>query len=230
MKITQIRKIDWSLIIAMKTEDGCINFPLWLIGDSEPEAWKKDLSTPFDSRHPIIHNIWTPIIDNIQGIIFDKLGKRINSKAIYIRNAVTEATHKPDESCVTWQNRNLLSKIVELREIIDSHMPIVLLTFGAFSFEFCRRVLGENGVYKTRKWNTTELGKEFTQRTINFDDSRTNIIPLLHRSISGGHFLVSHRNFCFSKNANYFEYVALSIAKIFIENKVFLTRSIFINR
>ena len=30
--------------------------PIWLIGDSPPEAWVDRLATPLDPRHPARHN------------------------------------------------------------------------------------------------------------------------------------------------------------------------------
>ena len=79
----------------MKRDCGDKNFPIWLLGDSEPENWKDVLTSPFDSRHPIRHNIWTSILDKIQDNIFRTNFNRINVERIYIRNAVDDPIKKP---------------------------------------------------------------------------------------------------------------------------------------
>ncbi len=50
----------------MGKESGDKKSPIWLLGDSNHEGWEYYLETPFDRRHPAIHNIWTPVIDIIQ--------------------------------------------------------------------------------------------------------------------------------------------------------------------
>ncbi|MBU3159507.1 hypothetical protein KPL37_07025 [Clostridium frigoris] len=72
----------------MDRDTGNINFPIWIIGDSEPDRWKDVLNEPFDSRHPIRHNIITSVFDIMQDNIFRKTGKRIETSEIYTRNAV----------------------------------------------------------------------------------------------------------------------------------------------
>jgi hypothetical protein len=52
----------------MAADVGNKNFPIWLLGDSNPERWQGELKTPFDPRHPVRHNIWTSILDVIQDI------------------------------------------------------------------------------------------------------------------------------------------------------------------
>ena len=49
-----------------------------------------------------------------------------------------------------------------------------------------------------------------------FDPRKTNVIPLLHRSIAGRGFISSHKVFCGGNDekANYFEYCAKHIATI----------------
>ena len=79
----------------MEQETGTPQYPIWLIGDSEPDRWKSELKTPFDPRHPIRHNIWTSIIDIVQDSLYRELGKRIDTKELFIRNAVKDAKDKP---------------------------------------------------------------------------------------------------------------------------------------
>ncbi|KAA6323218.1 hypothetical protein EZS27_027322 [termite gut metagenome] len=78
----------------MNKSKGNPNTKIWLIGDSAPEKWEKDLTHPFDERHPVIHNIWTPIIYKIQKLIYDEKSILI-SDDFFIRNAVEKACTKP---------------------------------------------------------------------------------------------------------------------------------------
>jgi hypothetical protein len=46
----------------MKPLVGDPDFPIWLLGDSNPKGWQSVLETPLDPRHPARHNIWTPVL------------------------------------------------------------------------------------------------------------------------------------------------------------------------
>lgn len=48
------------------------------------------------------HNIWTSIIDIIQDEIYRKLRRRIDTKNIYIRNAIGDPDTKPRDDQVIW--------------------------------------------------------------------------------------------------------------------------------
>jgi len=50
----------------MNESVGDPKFPIWLIGDSPPEAWADKLDTPLDPRHPARHSIWTSVADPMQ--------------------------------------------------------------------------------------------------------------------------------------------------------------------
>jgi hypothetical protein len=107
----------------------------------------------------------------------------------------------------------------------------LLLTFGSFSFEFARRVIynaGQDDRFNYGHWSAKDLGKEFKNRLDNFDIKKINIIPLLHRSISGGRFNDYHVWFCNPENSiisdkegepNYFNYVGEAIAKKLLSYK-----------
>ncbi len=88
----------------------------------------------------------------------------------------------------------------------------MLFCFGSFAFEFVRRTIGEQERQKYGYWGARKLGDEFRGRIGTLDPNKTNIIPLLHRSISGGKFLESHEYFCGEKGANYFEFAGGMIA------------------
>src|SRR4030065_460436 len=74
----------------MELEAGNRDFPLWLIADSNPAKWEARLSTPLDPRHPTRHNIWTPVLDEMQDGIYRASRQRIDTSGIYVRNALAE--------------------------------------------------------------------------------------------------------------------------------------------
>ena len=74
----------------MEREFGVKESKIWLIGDSEPVNNADKLKFPFDLKHPTVHNIFTPILNQIQDDVFN-IGKRIDWKKLYIRNAMRES-------------------------------------------------------------------------------------------------------------------------------------------
>ena len=81
----------------MEVEVGDRGFPLWLIGDSNPAQWELRLKTPFDPRHPVRHNIWTPILDVIQGRVYRGLQTpRVDSSKLYIRQRSANPAEEAD--------------------------------------------------------------------------------------------------------------------------------------
>ena len=86
----------------MDREIGDKSFPIWLLGDSNPKNWESKLNSPFDARHPARHNIWTPIVDEIQEHLFIQRRSRLKTSTVYIRNAIENANNKPKRSA-EWQ-------------------------------------------------------------------------------------------------------------------------------
>ncbi len=201
----------------MKREIGNKKFPIWLLGDSEPKNWRNDLEFPFDPRHPIRHGIWTSVLEVIQDQIFRKLGKRIDTTSIYIRNAMGDPSKKPDKSSVNWE-QSIKDEIIEFKKLIDENNPKMILCFGAFSYEFARRAIGQQPFRKYDYWRAENLGDEFRINISQFDLNATNLIPMLHRVISGGKFLQAHEYFCGKKGANFFEFSGTEIAKIILND------------
>jgi len=201
----------------MLRECGKQSFPIWLLGDSEPKNWRDVLDTPFDTRHPTRHNIWTAIIEVMQDKVYREDGRRIDTSNIYIRNAIGDPDGKPKSTDVAWPV--IIQKEIEQFSILVKHyQPFLVLSFGAFAFEFANRACGKNeGKYG--RWGAKELGKAFTERISGYKDQATNTIPLLHRSISGGNFLKSHDYFVGVKQGNYFEYVGKRIANVLLDQK-----------
>jgi uracil-DNA glycosylase len=196
---------------------GNIQFPIWIIGDSNPEQWENELEYPFDPRHPIRHNIITSVLDVIQEQVYKEQKLRVNTKDIYVRNAIEAADRKP--KCPNdWEN--LKNDIMSFETELHLYKPVIVLTFGAFAYEFVRRANDCNSVpYMFSYRGSERLGKEFRNNTANFKASQINIFPMLHRSIAGGHFLKSHTNYCGNYGSNYFEYAGSKLAKIMLINK-----------
>jgi|AntAceMinimDraft_9_1070365.scaffolds.fasta_scaffold01453_8 hypothetical protein len=203
----------------MEREHGNKEFPIWLLGDSEPQKWKKVLEFPLDERHPIRHNIWTSVIDPIQDILFRQLKVRINTSEIYIRNAITNPKNKPKQTDKTWVNQHIKEAINIFSNEIQNFQPIIIFCFGSFAYEFCCRSLNVKYQNSIKYWSTQKLGKEFIYKINYFNINQTNAIPLLHRSISGGKFIVSHENFCDKNGNNYFSFVSKNIAEIILKHK-----------
>ncbi len=195
----------------MKEDAGERTFPVWLLGDSEPSNWRYVLDGPLDPRHPIRHNIWTSVLDVIQETIYLKTGQRFNSVAVYIRNAVRDVHDKPENNAVEWsvQTNN---HVTRFEKLIRESQPKLILSFGAFAYEFARRANREPDQYFYRHWDTRRLGDEFRRSIDSCNVNSVNIVPLLHRSIAGGQFPKSHVLFCGAANKNYFNYVGTELA------------------
>jgi hypothetical protein len=200
----------------MDKEIGNPDFPIWLIGDSNPKQWESYLVSPLDPRHPIRHNIWTAVADVFQDKVYREAKLRVDTSKIYIRNAIENADNKPKQSDIQWDPL-VEEEISGLNNSIHIFKPIMVIPFGAFSYEFVRRACGESEEHNYEYWGAKRLGNEFRYRMESFDPSKTNIIPLLHRSIAGGKFIESHEYFCNEKGANYFEFVGTHLAEILLQ-------------
>lgn len=190
---------------------------IWLIGDSEPENFSERLKNPLDYKHPAIHNIFTPIMNQIQEEVF-KIDNRIDINKFYIRNAIKDAKD--------WNNTNkICQEISELSRLLSEYKPLIIISFGKRSFEFVIKAVGEENI-NLKPWNTYTIGQQFIRRCKNFNCNTINIIPLLHVSIARGKFLESHEYFCRAINEeingeedNYFIATGKIIGTLLIENK-----------
>jgi hypothetical protein len=194
----------------MRKEVGSKISEIWLLGDSNPKNWQDVLETPFDPRHPAVHSIWTPVLDEIQDRVFRACRRRIDTSSIYMRNAVEDPTDKPKPQSIEWQ-AGVEAEVQAFRKILFEHCPRMLFSFGAFSFEFARRALQEPSQNYSH-WGTKRLGQEFRWRIAAFDMGTVNLLPLLHVSIARGRFIKGHEYFCEQEGANYFEFVGKEIA------------------
>jgi hypothetical protein len=205
----------------MKKEAGNPRFPIWLLADSEPDRWRDRLDDPLDKRHPIRHNIWTSVLDVTQGKVFLALGERVDADQMYVRNAVQDPTTKPSNpfsSTIPWHD-GAQGSLAEYRHLLAEFKPQVVITFGWFAFAFAVRATGEshNGLTASGS-KTALLGNEFRKRVRAFDITRTNVLPLLHRSIAGGNFFAGHDEFCGKQGANCFQEAGSDIASILIRH------------
>jgi len=199
----------------MKDSSGDSNFPIWLIADSEPQKWQSKLDLPLDPRHPARHNIWTPVLYYLQDYLYRNGKLRLDTENLYITNAVKNPECKPKGTDLQW-SKELQNRIKKLRTNLSNAKPNILLSFGAFAFEILRRTHGEEPK-KYIHWGTRELGTEFRKRVNEYDSSQINIIPLLHVSIARGRFLESHKYFVGEEKGNYFKFVGIELAELFLE-------------
>lgn len=191
-------------------------FPLWLLGDSNPPQWEASLQTPLDPRHPVRHNIWTSVLDVIQDRVYRQTRDRLDTTSIYIRNAVADPGIKPKGSALEWPPA-ATAEVEALGTLLERHRPVLLLSFGAFSFEFARRALRQEPVRNYGHWGARTLGQEFRCRIAVFDPRSVNALPLLHITIARGKFRESHDYFCGLPGGNYFEHVGLAIADTLVK-------------
>lgn len=199
----------------MLREVGNKRFPIWLLGDSNPEEWEDRLKTPLDPRHSARHNIWTSIADVVQEKAFQAGRRRIDTSALYIRNAIEKAKDKPRGRDRDWP-ADVNAEVAALSLLLEQHKPVLLFSFGAFSYEFARRSLGQEPKRRFDYWGAKTLGQAFKERLALFDVLAVNLFPLLHISISAGNFLASHNQFCDQDGANYFEVVGGEFARIIL--------------
>ncbi len=201
----------------MDREVGDKDFPIWLLGDSNPTNWQDILITPLDPRHPARHNIWTPVLEVIQDRVFRAEKRRIDSSKLYIRNAIEDPSRKPEKNTLNW-NQELQLEVSDLANLLNKHKPIFLLCFGAFSYEFCRRSQNlQPQSYDV--WGARSMGDNFRSVINDFSLKSINILPLLHVSISRGRFIESHNYFSDDIGGNYFEHTGNLLSDKFIEHK-----------
>ena len=208
----------------MERETGSRDHPIWLIGDSNPKNWETRLHGPLDTRHPTRHNIWPPILENVQSHLYASIHKRLRTDDLYIRNAVEDSSHKPHSSRRDWLTETettLEEERTVLSKLLICYTPKLVFSFGAFAFEFTRRSLEfeETSNRAYRLWTTEELGREFKERMGKFSLHKINLVPLLHASIARGKFLESHAKFTDEGDGNYFDHVGKEIAKCLIRNR-----------
>ncbi|MDP4127210.1 MAG: hypothetical protein Q8912_09730 [Bacillota bacterium] len=188
------------LVDKIKRESGERSFPIWLL---------------FNPKHPIVSDyIWTPVLTVIQDMVYRELHTRIDTTNIYFRNVVSDSAIVPNMA--RWWDAQVDTEIKLFKELVVEHKPTILITFGAFPYEFVRRVYEIEPKKGPKSWGNSKLTEEFGKSIANFDINNTNRIPLLRR-------MASTREYKEEQNQNYFEnyihYVGTKIAEKIIENK-----------
>jgi len=183
-------------------ESGERTYPIWLL---------------FDPRHPIRHDIWTPILDEVQDKVYRQIHRRVDTSKIFTRNAVNNSLIVPNT--LNWWAEEVVTEIELFREIALEYKPKIIISFGAFAFEFVRRVYKVKPKKGPKHWGTAMLGDQFRKSIENFDINTPNRIPLLRRVITSGNYIEAHNYFCCNDGENYFNYTGVKIAEKIIENK-----------
>ena len=187
----------------MKTELGERAYPIWLL---------------INPKYPAVrHDIWRPILDEIQDRVFRELQTRIDTSNIYIRSAVSDIEIVPNT--LNWWGKDVAKEIVFYREIVQEHKPKMLISFGAFPFEFARRVLEINPIKGPKAWSSSVLRDEFEKSMENFNINQTNMIPFLRRVIATDKFIETRNFLSRTDRETYFQHVGAKIAEKIIENK-----------
>lgn len=188
---------------------GCPGCGIWLLADSFPGRWKNYAErTPLDPRHPIVHNIWTPVLNVIQDRAFIK-GMHVNGRKIFVSNAM--------EFRESWErSEELRDGANRYGDCLREWRPALVLTFGSRAYGFAQAARMSCGAPLHKK-SAKQLGDAFRRAIKYFDPEETNIVPLLHRSISGGKWLEVGSGFTGREDGNYFQYVGEEIATILLE-------------
>ena len=187
----------------MERESGERAYPIWLL---------------VNPKHPAVrHNIWSPVLNEIQDRVYREIHTRIDTTNIFIRNAVNDCRIVPNT--LNWWGAEVANEIELFRGIVLEHKPKILISFGAFPFEFVRRVYEIKPEKGPKYWGTSNLGDEFGRSIENFDINKTNRIPLLRRVITNDNYIEAHNCFGRKDGKNYYYEVATKIAEKIIENK-----------
>ncbi|MGC7872505.1 hypothetical protein ACPUYX_13370 [Desulfosporosinus sp. SYSU MS00001] len=183
----------------VERETGDKSYPIWLL---------------VNPKHPAVrHNIWAPVLAEIQDKVYRDLRTRIDTTKLYTRKVVGDSRIIPNT--LNWWGTELAKEIEIFRGMVVDYQPKILITFGSFPFEFVRRVYEIYPEKGPKFWGTSNLGDEFGKALENFDITKTNRIPLLRRVVKSGRFIEDHNYY----GENYFQYVGKKIAEKIIENK-----------
>lgn len=189
--------------IKVKRESGDKTYPIWLLVNPKHSA--------------VRHYIWTPVLAEIQDKVYREIRQRIDTSNIYIRNAVCDSRIVPNT--LSWWGAEVAAEIESFRESVLEYKPKILITFGAFPFEFVRRVYSIKPEKGPKSWGTLNLKNEFIKSIQTFDINKTNRIPLLRRVIESGKFVENENNRGQINLEDYFNFAGTKIAEKIIEHK-----------
>lgn len=187
-------------------DSGEKTYPIWLL---------------VNPKYPgVVSSVWRPVLDEIQDKVYRELHTRIDTKNIYIRSAVSDCGIVPDT--LNWWGNEVSAEINKFRELIMDYKPKLLISFGAFTFEFMRRVSEIKPDKGPKYWSAPVLNDEFRASLDMFDVNKTNIIPLLRRVIESNEFIETQGHFSQSDSEKYFQYVGTKVAEKIIKNRSIL--------
>lgn len=188
---------------SMKQELGNRTYPIWLI---------------VNPKYPAVrHDIWRPVLDEIQDRVFREFQTRIETSNIYIRSAVNDGGIVPNT--LNWWGREVAKEIESYREIVQEHKPKMIISFGAFPYEFTRRAFEVKPEKGPKAWSSSILQDEFEKAIESFDINQVNRIPLLRRVLATEKLLETRNIMSQTDRETYFQHVGAKIAEKIIENK-----------
>jgi hypothetical protein len=120
---------------------------------------------------------------------------------------------------LNWWGRKVADEIELFREIAQEYKPKMLISFGAFPFEFLRRAYEINPQKGPKAWGTSILRDEFNKSMDNFDINSTNRIPILRRVVTSENQRGNLNFVSRTERETYFQHVGTKIAEKIIENK-----------
>jgi len=184
-------------------DSGERTYPIWLL---------------INPKYPaVVYGIWRHVLDEIQDKVYREIQTRIDTTNIYIRSAVSDCGIVPNT--LNWWGNEVSSEIKLLKELIIDFNPKIVISFGAFTFEFMRRVYEIKPEKGPKYWSASILKDEFDISIDKFDAKQTNMIPLLRRVIESDKLIESESYFSQNDSEKYFHYVGTKIAEKIIENK-----------
>lgn len=184
-------------------DSGDITYPIWLLVNP------KYLS--------VVNDIWKHVLDEIQDKAYREIHDRIDTSNIYIRSVVSDCGVVPNT--LNWWGHEVALEIKLLKELVAEHKPKMMVSFGAFPFEFLRRVFEITPEKGPKYWSSSIIRDEFDKSLANFDVNETNMIPLLRRVNDSDKFIETRNYFDGNDREQYFRHVGTKIAERIIENK-----------
>ena len=184
-------------------DSGDKTYPIWLLVNPKYTAVRYD--------------VWRPVLDEIQDIVYRELHTRIDTTNIYFRSVVNNIAIVPNT--LNWWGREVADEIDLFREIAHEYKPKMLISFGAFPYEFLRRAYDVNPQKGPKAWGTTILKDEFDKSMDDFDINATNRIPILRRVVTSDSQRGNLNFVARTERETYFQHVGTKIAEKIIENK-----------
>lgn len=188
------------IIDGFRKESGDRSSPIWLI-----------VNPKFPS---VRQEVWIPILEVIQDMVYRKLHNRIGTEHIFIKNTLNDLGAVPKAS-----NKEATKEINILKESILKFQPKILITFGPLTYELINRLIEQRPEKDPGYWGSTNLELEFEHSISNFDINKINKIPLVRRIRKNGKNIEEHNCSFWEENDSYFQEVGTKIAARIIENK-----------